>query len=144
MSVIGVVTTSSPGSGSTAATAAWIAAVPDAQALFASASYAPGPTRQLDTKPGMTSGVWQMRPESRGYVEARSADPREQPAINPNYLGEERDRRTIIAAIRLAREWFASPTLRRYVVAENLPGADVRSDDELVITVTIWFVAIRS
>jgi choline dehydrogenase len=105
---------------------------PDLQALFASASYAPGSKRQLDTKPGMTSGVWQMRPESRGYVEARSADPREQPAINPNYLAEDRDRRTIIAGMRLVRAWFNAPALKQYLVAETVPGTDVQTDDEFL------------
>ena len=107
-------------------------ATPDVQALFASASYAPGPTRQLDTKPGMTSGIWQMRPESRGYVEARTADPRDQPAINPNYLAEDRDRRTIVAGMRAVREWFNAPALRQYLVAETLPGRDVQTDDEFL------------
>jgi len=105
---------------------------PDAQALFASASYAPGSKRQLDTTPGMTSGVWQMRPESRGYVEARSADPREQPAINPNFLGEDRDRRTVVAGLRTVRNWFNQPALKRYLVAETSPGTDVQTDDEFL------------
>jgi choline dehydrogenase len=107
-------------------------ATPDAQALFASASYAPGSRRQLDTKPGMTSGVWQMRPESRGFVEARSADAREQPVINPNYLAEDRDRRTVIAGLRLIRAWFNAPALKRYLVAETFPGPDVQTDDEFL------------
>ena len=107
-------------------------ATPDVQALFASASYAPGSKRQLDTTPGMTSGVWQMRPESRGYVEAQSADPREQPAINPNYLAEDRDQRTVIASMRMVREWFNAPALKRYMVAETVPGPDVQTDDEFL------------
>jgi choline dehydrogenase len=107
-------------------------ATPDAQALFASASYAPGSRRQLDTKPGMTSGVWQMRPESRGFVEARSADAREQPVFNPNYLAEDRDRRTVIAGLRLIRAWFNAPALKRYLVAETFPGPDVQTDDEFL------------
>ena len=107
-------------------------ATPDVQALFASASYAPGSKRQLDTTPGMTSGVWQMRPESRGYVEARSADPREQPAINPNYLSEDRDQRTVVASMRMVREWFNAPALKRYMVAETVPGPDVQTDDEFL------------
>jgi choline dehydrogenase len=107
-------------------------ATPDVQALFSSGSFSPGPKREMDKEPGMTTGLWQMRPESRGYVEARSADPREQPSINPNYLAEDRDRRTVIAAIRLARSWFDMPALKRYVVAENMPGADVQSDDEIL------------
>ena len=107
-------------------------ATPDAQALFSSASFALGPKRVLDRKPGMTSGVWQMRPESRGHVEAASADPREQPVINPNYMAEDRDRRTVIAGLRTVRDWFNTPPLKQYLVAETFPGPEVESDDELL------------
>jgi choline dehydrogenase len=105
-------------------------ATPDMQALFASASYAPGAARVLDSRPGMTAGVWQMRPESRGFIAAQSADPREQPIINPNYLAEDRDQRSIIAGLRAMREWFNQPALRRYMVAESMPGPDVQTDEE--------------
>jgi len=107
-------------------------ATPDAQALFSSASFALGPKRKLDAKPGMTSGVWQMRPESRGYVQARSANPREQPAINPNYMAEDRDRRTVIAGLRMVRNWFNAPALKQYIASETFPGLNVQSDDELL------------
>ena len=107
-------------------------ATPDVQALFASASFAEGPKRVLDTKPGMTSGIWQMRPESRGHVLATSADPREQPSINPNYLAEDRDRRTVIAGLRMSRDWFNAPALKQYLVSERYPGDDVQTDDELL------------
>jgi choline dehydrogenase len=105
---------------------------PDIQALFASASYAPGPTRQLDTKPGMTAGIWQMRPLSRGHVEARSPKPQDQPSINPRYLDDERDRRAVIGGMKIVRDWFRAPALARYVVAETVPGADIQSDDEFL------------
>jgi len=107
-------------------------ATPDMQALFASGSFAPGPTRKLDTKPGMTSGIWQMRPESRGHVLARSKDPRVQPSINPNYLAEDRDQRSMVAGLRLIRDWFNQPSPTRHVVAETVPGPDVQSDDEFL------------
>jgi len=107
-------------------------ATPDAQALFSSASFALGPKRKLDTKPGMTSGIWQMRPESRGYVKARSADAHEQPAINPNYMAEDRDRRTVVAGIRMVRNWFNTPALKQYMAAETFPGLNLQSDDELL------------
>jgi choline dehydrogenase len=106
--------------------------MPDIQALFASASYAPGPVRQLDTKPGMTSGIWQMRPLSRGHVEARSPRPEDQPAISPRYLDDERDRRAVVGGMKIVREWFKAPALARYVVAETAPGPDVQTDDELL------------
>jgi choline dehydrogenase len=105
---------------------------PDIHLLFAPASYGAGLIRKLDTKPGMTAGLWQMRPESRGFVEARSSDPNEHPAINPNYLAEDRDRRTVIAGLRIVRDWFNTPALKRYFVTEELPGPDVRTDDELL------------
>jgi choline dehydrogenase len=107
-------------------------ATPDVQCLFAAGSYAPGPGRQLEDKPGMTSGMWQMRPLSRGYVEAKSNRPGDAPAINPRYLSDERDRRAAIGGLRLVRRWFAAPALAKYVEAETQPGNDVQSDDELL------------
>ncbi len=107
-------------------------ATPDIQALFASASYAPGPKRRLADTPGMTGGMWQMRPLSRGHVEARSPRAEDQPSINPRYLDDERDRRAVIGGLRLVRQWFQSPALARYVVAETVPGPDVQTDDEFV------------
>jgi choline dehydrogenase len=107
-------------------------ATPDVQCLFAHGSYAPGVARQLDTVPGMTCGMWQMRPLSRGYVEARSSRPQEPPAINPRYFSHETDCRTAVAGLRWIRRLFAAPALAKYVVAETAPGNDVQSDDELL------------
>jgi choline dehydrogenase len=108
------------------------AATPDVQCLFSPGSFAPGPVRRLDDKPGMTIGMWQMRPLSRGYVEARSPDPAAAPAINPRYLSEETDRRCIVGGLKLARRLFAAPAMKPYVATETLPGKDVRSDGELL------------
>jgi len=105
---------------------------PDIQCLLASGSFAPGPIRRLDDTPGMTGGMWQMRPLSRGYVEARSPRSEEPPAINPRYLSEETDRRAVIGGLRAVRRLFAAPALKQYVVGETLPGKDVQSDDELL------------
>jgi choline dehydrogenase len=107
-------------------------ATPDVQILFANASFAPGPIRKLDTRPGMTGGMWQMRPLSTGYVEAKSADPRQAPAINPRYLSHETDRRAAIGGLRAVRRLFAAPVLAPYLVGEILPGASIQNDDELL------------
>jgi choline dehydrogenase len=107
-------------------------ATPDVQCLFAHGSYAPGVSRQLDTLPGMTCGMWQMRPQSRGYVEAKSPRPQEQPTINPRYFSEEADRRAAIGGLRWIRKLFAAPALAQYVVAEPVPGKDVQTDKELL------------
>jgi choline dehydrogenase-like flavoprotein len=107
-------------------------ATPDVQCVFAPASYKPGLIRKLDDKPGITGGPWQMRPLSRGFVLVRSPDPREQPAINPRYLAEDTDRRAMVGGLRFLRRLFAAPSLAKYVVAENMPGPGVQSDDELL------------
>jgi choline dehydrogenase len=107
-------------------------ATPDVQCLFAHGSYAPGASRQLDTLPGMTCGMWQMRPLSRGYVEARSPRPQEQPNINPRYFSDETDCRVAVGGLRWIRKLFAAPALAKYVVSETVPGKDAQSDDELL------------
>ena len=107
-------------------------ATPDIQCLFAPGSYAPGPIRRLDDSPGMTVGMWQMRPLSHGFVEARSNRPGDPPIINPRYLSEERDRRAVVGGLRWARRLFAAPALASHVIAEAVPGNDVQTDDELL------------
>jgi choline dehydrogenase len=84
----------------------------------------------LDDFDGITCGAWQMRPESRGYVRIASADACQLPLIMPNYLDQELDRRTLIAALKIARRVLGSSPMRRYVEAEVFPGPCVQSDDE--------------
>ena len=105
---------------------------PDTQILFAPASYAPGLIRRLADRPGMTGGMWQMRPLSRGHVEARTPDPRDQPSINPRYMDDERDRRAVAGGLRKVRDWFHAPAFARYLVSEDVPGPDVQTDDDFV------------
>jgi choline dehydrogenase len=107
-------------------------ATSDVQCLFAHGSFASGPIRRLDEQPGMTGAVWQMRPLSRGFVEAKSPDPRQAPAINPRFLAEEADQRFVVAGLRLLRRMFQTSALAQYIVGENLPGGLVQSDNELL------------
>ena len=106
-------------------------ATPDVQCSIAPGSFKDGQIGELDDFPGITAGAWQMRPLSRGYVEAKSNDPRELPAINPRYLSEQTDRRAIIGGSDL-RRLFGAPALAKYCGPEILPGAGVASDDELL------------
>jgi choline dehydrogenase len=107
-------------------------ATPDVQCTFAPGSFKGGVIGELEETPGLSAGAWQMRPLSRGYVEARSNRPGDMPAINPRYLSEENDRRAIIGGLRLARRIFAAPALKPFVREETLPGVQIQSDDELV------------
>ena len=92
------------------------------QLTFTPASYMEGVQGQLEREPGMTVASWQQRPESRGYVRLRSADPFEPPIIQPNYLGEESDRRVLLAGMKLARRLLASKPLEPYYEREDFPG----------------------
>ena len=81
---------------------------------------------------GITANVCVLRPTSRGRVAARSPDPADAPAIDPNYLDTDADRRTIVDAIRLGRRVFAADPLARRIRREVLPGASVVDDDALL------------
>jgi choline dehydrogenase len=79
------------------------------QCTFAPRSFKNGQIGELEETPGLSAGTWQMRPLSRGYVEAKPNRPSDMPAINPRYLSEEADRRAIIGGLRFARRMFAAP-----------------------------------
>jgi choline dehydrogenase-like flavoprotein len=82
--------------------------------------------------PAITLSVCNLRPASRGFVHATSAEPHAPPAIQPNYLAEEEDRRVAVDSIRLARRLAAAPALARFKPREFLPGPEKISDAELV------------
>ena len=104
----------------------------DLQLTFTPASYKEGVQSTLDDFPGMTIASWQQRPDSIGYVRARSADPFEAPAIQPNYLAAESDRRVLLAGMKLARRLLGSQALSKYYDREEFPGPDKQSDDDLL------------
>ena len=84
-------------------------ASPDIQLLFSPASYDENKFGTLEKKPGVTIAVSIARPESRGTIMAKSSDPRDRPAIRPNYLSAPGDLRVSMAGIRHARKIFAQP-----------------------------------
>ncbi len=107
-------------------------ATPDVQISFAPGSFKDGQIGQLEEAPGLTGGPWQMRPSSRGFVEAQSSDPHVQPVINPRYLTEESDRRAIVGGLKFVRRIFTAPALQPFIGDERLPGSQVQGDDELL------------
>jgi choline dehydrogenase len=84
----------------------------------------------LHAFPAFTASVANLRPTSRGTVRLRSRDPAEKPAIKPNYLSTDADRRVAAGAIRLTRRIVAQPALAAFHPAEYLPGAGAADDDE--------------
>jgi choline dehydrogenase len=82
-------------------------------------------------KDGFTFHVCQLRPESRGHVGLKSADPLADPAIFANYLSAEEDRRAIREGVKMMREVAAQSALDPYRGAEFAPGASVKTDAEI-------------
>jgi choline dehydrogenase len=104
--------------------------ITDYSLVFTPGSYKQGFIGRLDDFPGMTCGAWQMRPESRGHVRIRSADPMDAPLLDADYLGAEKDRIVLVAALREARAILSHPRLAPLVECELFPGAAVDGDDE--------------
>ena len=80
---------------------------------------------------GFQLHVGPMRPTSSGTVQLRSSDPRQQPAIQFNYLQTEGDRTEMRAAVRLTREILAQRAFEPFRGAELQPGSDVVTDAQI-------------
>ena len=108
-----------------------VAATPDIQFHVAtlSADMAGGAVHPYS---GFTMSVCQLRPESRGHIRIRSADPFEAPEMQPNYLSTELDRRTAVAGVKAARAIAASAAMQPYVAREVKPGPWAVSDADLL------------
>jgi choline dehydrogenase-like flavoprotein len=78
-----------------------------------------------------TASVCNLRPDSRGSVHIRSREADEPPAIQPNYLSTESDRRVAADSIRLTRRIVAQAPLARFHPEEFKPGPEIESDAEL-------------
>lgn len=87
---------------------------------------------ELHAFPGVTGVCTLLRPESRGFVRIRSADPREAPAIHPNYLATQKDRETVVAGVKVLRRIFQAPAMARHIAEEIDPGRQCESDDDLL------------
>jgi choline dehydrogenase len=81
---------------------------------------------------GFSVIVYQLRPESRGELKLKSADPAVPPAMHPNYLATETDRRTLIDGLKLGRRLLATPDMQAFIASEYIPGEQVQTDDEFL------------
>jgi choline dehydrogenase len=88
-------------------------------------------TRVKADRHGFMAHVCQLRPQSRGYITLKSADPLAAPIIQPNYLEAEEDRRAMREGVKLAREVFAQPAFDPFRGPELMPGAHVTKDDQI-------------
>ncbi|MFZ2005057.1 MAG: choline dehydrogenase [Stellaceae bacterium] len=81
---------------------------------------------------GFTTIAYQLRPESRGEIKLKSANPADPPAMIPNYLSDPVDQQTIVDGLKLCRQILAHPSLQQYVAEEFQPGPGVATDIQLL------------
>jgi choline dehydrogenase len=87
----------------------------------------------LHTFPAFTASVTNVQPTSRGHLRLRSSDPAAPPAIQPNYLSTEEDRRVAADSIRTVRRVAAQPALAPFHPDEFLPGRGIGDDEATLV-----------
>jgi len=85
----------------------------------------------LHTFNAFTASVCNLNPTSRGTVRIQAGDFAAAPAIAPNYLSTEADRKIAADSLRLTRHIVAQPALKKYAPQEYKPGGQFQSDAEL-------------
>jgi choline dehydrogenase len=85
----------------------------------------------LHAFPAFTASVCNLNPTSRGTVMVKSPRFEDAPAIAPNYLSTEEDRRVAADSLRVTRRIVAQPALARFRPEEWKPGLQYQSDDDL-------------
>jgi choline dehydrogenase len=106
-------------------------ATPDVQVHFIIFS-ADATGAALHPFPGFIASVCQLRPESRGFVRIKSAEPGEPPAIQPRYLSSRHDCDTAVAGMKLLRGIMDRPAMRHYIAEERAPGPQCTSDADML------------
>lgn len=85
----------------------------------------------LATEHGFQAHVGPMRSKSRGTITLRSANPRDKPKIQFNYMSHPDDWKEMRACVRLTREIFQQPAFAAWRGREIQPGADCTSDEAI-------------
>src|SRR5579863_2978655 len=93
----------------------------------------PGPRGpKVSRQSGMTCYAHPMRPESKGHIHIKSANPHQPPAINFNFLSSPIDAEVTTRAVRIARAVMTAPAMAHLGVTELAPGASQTTDDEIL------------
>jgi choline dehydrogenase len=85
----------------------------------------------LHAFPAITASVCNLNPTSRGTVRIKTPFFESPPAIVPNYLSTDEDRKVAVESLRVTRRIVAQPALARYAPEEWRPGVQYESDQDL-------------
>jgi choline dehydrogenase len=113
-------------------------AAPDIQMHFMPVRGNPHGRGTMDGRHGYQLHVCQLRPESRGTIRLKSADPLAAPAIDPNYLSAPEDVETLVRGVEMAREIGRQPGFAPYNDGEAWPGPEVTDRSQLLEKMRGW------
>jgi choline dehydrogenase-like flavoprotein len=85
----------------------------------------------VGTRSGITMELALLRPHSRGWVRLASEDPTAMPLIHPNFMGDERDLKMAIGAVRAVRKVLSQQSLAEVFDLEVEPGDGAQSDEQI-------------
>lgn len=85
----------------------------------------------LHNFPAFTASVCNLNPSSRGKIQIQSADYKQAPLIQPNYLSTPEDRKIAADSLRVVRQIVSQTALEKYQPQELKPGLKYQTDDEL-------------
>ena len=85
----------------------------------------------LHSFPAFTASVCNLNPTSRGHVQIKSNRFDDAPAIAPNYLSTDADRKVAADSLRVTRRIVAQPALAKFKPEEWKPGVQYQSDEDL-------------
>ncbi|MBU2863271.1 choline dehydrogenase [Reinekea forsetii] len=80
---------------------------------------------------GFQVHIGHNKPKSRGHVRVKSADPKQAPSIQFNYLQHEDDRAGFRECVRKTREIIAQPAFDEYRDGEIQPGEHIKTDEQI-------------
>jgi choline dehydrogenase len=90
------------------------------------------PVLTPDPWSGLSIGLSNCRPTSKGHIRLRSADPAEHPVITANAFSTNNDVEEMLAAVKFVRRIAAQPAMADLVKEELRPGPKVQSDEALI------------
>jgi choline dehydrogenase len=85
----------------------------------------------LHSFPAFTASVCNLNPTSRGSISLKTKRFEDAPAIAPNYLSTEEDRKVAADSLRVTRRIASQPALAKYKPEEWKPGVQYQSDESL-------------
>jgi len=94
--------------------------------------YADRDTKGIKPDHGVTLTSCIMNPKSRGEVTINSTNPKDLPNINPNFLSNKDDIKTLLDGLKLSRQVINTNPLSDIIIEEILPGKNIKDDTALI------------